>query len=601
MTLRLAGALRLETRAGATGNLETHAFVDGTEIRIDPASLDALTVLMAGRPLSQGQIAQLVGAGVLDDPALAPAAYPLRDAAVERLLLRPTVTLALEQPAQPSPVGPIIPESSAPVSMFVPPAVLGPIQQLAIELRRAWTEMLRCAHARGELVALDRATDILVRLARSAMTTLPGLADGFELAGDPPRLVPRRPLHREQIGFPLTGVALDDDRRRRRGPALSAPLPDAALGRGGLADVGRLLGLLHAGKGPVEIAAFLDETPRARGLFGRLVALGYLGPAPRRGALDGELAPGQVVHLGHAGLLANLGGACVAIDPWLCPASADDAPPPPGVGDLPPLAGIFLTHHHWDHLNVETLLQLDKRVPIYVPVQDDARTIAPDSARLLRYLGFAEVIGLRHGQTVTVGEGGQVTAVPFYGEDPTAIGYVGNCYVLTHQGASALVHVDSAIDRDGRSLVSTGACHLLGEQFGALSPVFATRRQERRTMLEYSWEALLRPADEWARPTENCATSPDFLADLCRALGARTLVLYSEGGAGWFPEGTNFMPGDEPALVEPYQYGWDPLDAVFDAVAGVGADTIVARPYQRFVIGGGTAGWAQARPRADRY
>lgn len=601
MSLRLRGSVHLETRAGAAGGLETHAYLDGTELRMTTGVLDALTVLMAGRPLTQGQIAGLVAAGVLDDRAAAPPAYPLRDATVERLLLRPTVTVAVEQPPQVGPGGPVVPESAAPVSMFVQPAVLGPIQQLAAELRGAWTELLRCAQARGELVPLAQATAVLVRLARSAMTTVPGLADAFELAGEPPRLVPRHRLHGGRIGFPLLGLVFDDDRRLRRGPRLHTPVPDGEQDRGGLADIGRMLGLLHAGMGPVELAGFLDEAPRARGLFGRLVALGYVGAAPRRGALDGEVPPGHVVHLGHAGLLANLGGVHVAIDPWLCPAAAGDRPPPPGIGDLPPLAGVFLTHHHWDHVNVETLLQLDKRIPIYVPVQDEAAPLAPDLPRLLRYLGFAEVVGLRHGQSVALGDGGQITAAPFYGEDPTATGYVGNCYVLTHAGASALVHVDSAVDRAGRSLVSTGASRLLAERFGALSPVFATRRQERRTMIEYTWEALLRPADEWTRPTENCATGPRFLAELCQAIGARALVLYSEGGADWFPAGTNFMPGDDPARVEPYQCGWDPLDAVVDAVAAAGADTIVAQPYRRFRIGGAAAGWARPRAHATSY
>ena len=601
MSLRLRGSVRLETRVGATGALETHAFLDGAELRITTGVLDALTVLMAGRPLAQAQIAALVAAGVLEDRAAVAAASPLRDATVERLLLRPTVTLTIDQPAQPSPVGPIVPESSAPVSMFVRPTVLGPIQQLTAELRRAWTEMLRCAQARDERVDLDRATDVLVRIVRAELASMPGLADGFELTGTPPRLVPRQQLHGPRLGFPLAGLALDDDRRLRRGPSLYTPVPDGDQEKGGLGDLGRLLGLLHAGMGPAELAGFLEEAPRARGLFGRLIALGYVGAAPRTGVLAGELEPGQIVHLGHAGLLANLGGAHVAIDPWLCPASAEDRQPPPGVGDLPPLAAIFLTHHHWDHLHVETLLQLDKSIPIYVPVQDPAAPLAPDLIRTLRYLGFATVIGLGHGETVRVGDGGSVTAAPFFGEDPTAIGYVGNTYVLTHGEASALVHVDSAVDRVGASLVSTGAAARLVERFGPLSPVFATRRQERRTMLEYTWETLLRPADEWVRPTENCATGAAFLAELCAGLGARALVLYSEGGAGWFPEGTNFLPTDDPARAEPYQYGWDPLEQIFDAASAAGADTVVSQPYQRFQIGGGAAGWARARASVLAY
>ena len=532
--------------------------------------------------------------------------HPLADVTIERMVLRPTIALTVSQPAQPSPIGPIVPDSSAPVSMFVSPAVLGPAIALAAELRRAWTELVRASVAFDRPVDRARAADLLVRMTREALEHEPALAAAFELAGSPPRLVPRRPLVSAAIEFPLTGLAFTDDRRLRHVLAhgereLFVPLADGHLDRGGLADAGALLGRLHAGEGPAELAAFLATAPRARGLFGRLIALGLLAPAPARGVLDGALAPGQVLHLGHAGLLANRGGVHVAIDPWLPAAAAGDAPPPPAVGDLPPLAAIFLTHHHWDHLNVETLLQLDKRVPIYVPAQRRDRALAPQAERLLRYLGFTDVRALAHGDEVALGDGGRVVAAPFFGEDPTAIDYVGNCYVLAHGGAAGLVHVDSAIDRHGHSLWSTGALAALRERHGALSPVFATRRQERRTMIDYTWEGLLQPAPAWVAPTDNCVTGAAALAALCQGAGARTLVLYSEGGEAWYPADTNFLPGDRPAASEPYQLHWDTLDQIFDRLEAIGVDAIVSKPYQRFTLGGGPAGWVAARPHAERY
>lgn len=532
--------------------------------------------------------------------------HPLADVAIERMVLRPTITLTVGQPAQPSPVGAVVPDSSAPVSMFVSPAVLGPAQVLAADLRRAWTELLRASVAIDRPVDRAHAADLLVRIAREALEHEPALAAAFELTGSPPRLVPRRPLASAAIEFPLTGLGFSDDRVARHplpsgDTELYVPLADGHLEHGGIADAGALLGRLHAGEGPAELAAFLAGAPRVRGLFGRLIALGLLGPAPAQGALDGALAPGQVLHLGHAGLLANLGGVHVAIDPWLPAAAAGDAPPPPGVADLPPLAAIFLTHHHWDHLNVETLLQLDKRIPIYVPAQGRGRALAPQSDRLLRYLGFTDVRALAHGDEVALGDGGRVAAAPFFGEDPTAIDYVGNCYVLAHQGAAGLVHVDSAVDRHGHSLWSTGGLDALRARFGALSPVFATRRQERRTMLDYTWEGLLQPAPAWVSPTENCVTGAEALAALCAHAGTHTLVLYSEGGSTWYPAGTNFLPGDRPAISEPYQLGWDTLEQIFDRLEADKVDTIVSKPYQRFTLGAGAAGWVAARPHAERY
>src|SRR5690606_24946399 len=94
---------------------------------------------------------------------------PLADVAIERMVLRPTIALAVAQPAQPSPVGPVVPDSSAPVSMFVSPELLGPALALAADLRRAWTEILRATVAADRPVDRTKAADILVRMTREAL------------------------------------------------------------------------------------------------------------------------------------------------------------------------------------------------------------------------------------------------------------------------------------------------------------------------------------------------------------------------------------------------------------------------------------------------
>lgn len=176
----------------------------------------------------------------------------------------------------------------------------------------------------------------------------------------------------------------------------------------------------------------------------------------------------MIAHLGHATLLANLGGQHILVDPWFPPASAADASPPPALIALPPLAGVFITHHHWDHVHSDTLLRLDKTIPVYIPRQDPGRALSPRTEELLRYLGFRAVQQLEHGAAIPVGDGGEVVATPFFGEDPTQIGYRGNCYVLRHGGAAALVHVDSGTDLDGHSMLDTGVAAALVAQFGAL-------------------------------------------------------------------------------------------------------------------------------------
>ena len=181
--------------------------------------------------------------------------------------------------------------------------------------------------------------------------------------------------------------------------------------------------------------------------------------------------------------------------------------------------------------------------------------------------------------------GGSVLALPFFGEDPTRIGWVGNGYALEHAGRAALVHVDSATDAAGHTLATSPALAEAVARFGGLSPVFATRRQERGTMVAYGWPFLLRPADEWARPTENACNGAAALAALCRAAGTQILAIYSEGGSDAYPLDTDFLRGAHPRAQDAVvQFLWDNLEQIR---AAVGVETVLSSPGDRYQIGGG--------------
>ncbi|MFO0577126.1 MAG: MBL fold metallo-hydrolase [Polyangia bacterium] len=508
-----------------------------------------------------------------------------------RLTLAATCSITLSTTTRLASGRTVVPEAALPISLFLLPEELDALQRLARALRSGHAALVRAALGRQRTVEPQAAEQVLVALCREALAASPLLRELLAVSEPPFRLVPRRPLQREQPQAPLRVLRVLLDRlpeRPSEPPDAPGPPPLLLDLRGApLAGFGRALGWLSAGIDADALRArLLTEAPEVGVAVAALLRHGVVqgdAAGPRL-----ELLPGELAHLGHATLLANLGGAHVLIDPWLPAQSRVDILPPLAVAALPELAAILLTHHHFDHLNVDTLLRLDKAVPIYIPAPVGGAALEPRSRELLRYLGFSDVRELVPGEVIELGDGGQVAAAPFYGEDPTLLGYRGLCYVLVHDGAAALVHVDSSTDHRGCSLVSTGEAAALVRRFGPMALVLATRRQERGLMLDYPFEFLLQPAPLWVAPTENCCNDAAFLGALCRACGTTRLVLYSEGGADFYPDGTDFLRRPStPARCAPYEYLWDPLVRIEDASREAGAALCVSSPYDVFRIGDG--------------
>ncbi len=225
-------------------------------------------------------------------------------------------------------------------------------------------------------------------------------------------------------------------------------------------------------------------------------------------------------------------------------------------------------------------------MPVYIPAQPDGLALAPRSATLLKSLGFQQVHTLAWGAELNL-PGGRIVALPFYGEDPTRLGWAGNTYLLERGGQRALVHVDSGTDALGRSLISTGALAEARARHGDIGTVFATRRQELGAMVEHGWHFLLRPASEWARTAENACNDAHFLGSLAAAAGARRLVLYSEGGHDAYPTDTDFLRGSHPrARDRALQHLWDDEDTIRAQVNAAGAELTLSEPYDRFPLDG---------------
>jgi hypothetical protein len=592
MAYTLRGKVRIELEV-QRGRLITQVYVDDVPVRGSEALNAGLATLLEGRRPQLGALSALTSTQIL-------VAEPPQPSDADDAILTLSDEVAIE--ALPRVMGStaVTPDASLPISLFVPPERLGPLQSLAAELQAGWQRMLSAAQSRGRTVEAAAAERILVALCRERIAHDPALANLVQ-ADDSEQglcLTPRVPLMTDDIAYPIETLRFFADRQAAAPARKGSPPLRIRLGAP-LARYGLWLGRLGAGLSAEALRASLrDEPPAIAQLIGELRSAGLLRPRPTRPPLD--LPAGSVAHLGHACLLANLGGGSVLIDPFLPPASQLDSLRPPSLTELPPLSAIAITHHHWDHVHIESLLKLDKRVPVYLPRQRDAAALRPRSERLLSYLGFTDVRTLAPGESFPVGDGGRVQAVPFFGEDPTRIGYVGCCYALIHGDCAALVHVDSGSDSQGRSLVSTGELRKIAAAFRVLSPVFATRRQELGTLVEHPWEFLLRPAREWPLPTENCNNPATFLAALAQQAQTPCLVIYSEGGADFYPDGTNFLrrPG-EAARMAPYEYLWDPWEEIVAAVAQTGSAIHRASPFERFAIGGGLLPGLARRPGSD--
>jgi L-ascorbate metabolism protein UlaG (beta-lactamase superfamily) len=108
---------------------------------------------------------------------------------------------------------------------------------------------------------------------------------------------------------------------------------------------------------------------------------------PKTGALpdlDGELAKGAVIHVGHSTHLVAIAGLRILTDPWFYdPAfgalshGTGPAAAPDRIGDLD---AILISHDHPDHADLRALDRLDKRATVLVATGDLAARV--------RALGF---------------------------------------------------------------------------------------------------------------------------------------------------------------------------------------------------------------------
>jgi UDP-MurNAc hydroxylase len=118
--------------------------------------------------------------------------------------------------------------------------------------------------------------------------------------------------------------------------------------------------------------------------------------------------------LSHAGLQINGSGKTLIFDPWLIGStywrSWWNYPPVSKelVDSLRP-DFIYLTHIHWDHFQGTSLRKFSRETPILVPRGNVLRM-----KRDLNQIGFKNVIEIKHGETVELAPGFNLTSYQFY-------------------------------------------------------------------------------------------------------------------------------------------------------------------------------------------
>lgn len=164
--------------------------------------------------------------------------------------------------------------------------------------------------------------------------------------------------------------------------------------------------------GPAEVDALFADRPTRGGLDYREL---FTAQAPQR--KHQAVAEGvRVQYLGHAGFLIETAEVSILIDPVIASRGESFADDVISFSELPPhIDYICITHHHQDHANLETLLQLRHKTGKVLVPRNNGGTLADPSLRLLlRQFGF-DAVEMDDMEELSV-RGGRIVSIPFLGE-----------------------------------------------------------------------------------------------------------------------------------------------------------------------------------------
>ena len=234
----------------------------------------------------------------------------------------------------------------------------------------------------------------------------------------------------------------------RRGDWSSYPLTIERL-----RVLGQLVPLLQGDWSPEEIAGrietFEDDDRRwAKGLMELLAAEKFLeeGPQIENAYLKSPARP-RTTFVAHTSILLQTATTAIVTDPLLRPSLR--APRAALDAVRLPLSAICLTHAHWDHCDVQSLLMFDKATPVVIPRVYKPTIFNPPMAPVLRLLGFSDIREADPWDRLQLGDV-EMILVPFHGEQDEPGAEIDHyTYVFKTTGVSVYGGVDAFRDTFG--------------------------------------------------------------------------------------------------------------------------------------------------------
>ena len=243
-----------------------------------------------------------------------------------------------------------------------------------------------------------------------------------------------------------------------------------------------------------------------------------------------------VTPIGHACCLIDCNGKRILIDPWLFTKTSDQNIKPFEATKLGNIDAIFITHHHCDHMDFNTLMQLPSDIPVFVP-KTSTDKFGPHLKRYLLDLGFMNVTELSNHDTHTFSNGLKIMAIPFFGEGLTHYEVPALSYLISHSQNNVLFLADSSPDHKNKSIISDDQLKKIVEKYGAIPLIFGSYWQElsylcMSEILSVFYESI--QPENWLDHTDQATDVSQYITDLMSVTHCELFVSYAENGSDEF-------------------------------------------------------------------